>query len=275
MAGAPVFTDAVGAVHPRGAWYMAGWDDDLAPGALHAISDPRRAARAVPRGRRHRRVRGPLPAPRRAAFARALRGRDAALHVPRRALRRGRPCVEVPGQDTLPPQLKVRTYPALERHSALWVWMGDPAQADEAAIPPFVGHRDPAWALGTGRVDYDAPARLIHDNLLDLTHICLRPRRKLRRRQPGLGRWLARRAGRHPLARTRRERRAQHGRDAAQPRRRWRRGRKRRRVELLRLPDPRRVHPDDRTLRARHDGPGRPGALPAKPTCSRPSPARR
>jgi vanillate O-demethylase monooxygenase subunit len=80
-------------------------------------------------------------------------------------------CVEVPGQDTLPPQLRVKTYPAVEKHAAIWVWMGDPARADENAIPDFVGYRDPAWALATGRLDYDAPARLIHDNLLDLTHI--------------------------------------------------------------------------------------------------------
>ena len=39
-------------------------------------------------------------------------------------------CVEIPGQDAVPAQLRVRTYPALERHSALWVWMGDPALAD-------------------------------------------------------------------------------------------------------------------------------------------------
>ena len=171
MAGGPVFTDAVGAAHPRGAWYMAGWDDDLAPGALHAISilgEPLvlfRADSGI------------------AAFEDRCPHRAAPLSLGRcegvtlRCMYHGvrfaadGTCVEIPGQDTLPPQLKVRTFPALERHSALWVWMGDPALADEAAIPPFVGHRDPAWALGIGRVDYDAPARLIHDNLLDLTHI--------------------------------------------------------------------------------------------------------
>lgn len=171
MAGPPVFTDAVGAVHPRDAWYMAGWDHDLAPGELHAISvlgEPLVLFRAG----------GGVAAfedrcPHRAAPLSLGRCEGETLRCMYHGVRFAADgsCVEIPGQDTLPPQLKVRTYPALERHSALWVWMGDPAHADEGAIPPFVGHRDPAWALGTGRVDYDAPARLIHDNLLDLTHI--------------------------------------------------------------------------------------------------------
>lgn len=171
MAGAPVFIDAVGAVHPRNAWYMAAWDDDLAPGALHAISilgEPLVLFRAG----------GGIAAfedrcPHRAAPLSLGRCEGETLRCMYHGVRFAPDgsCVEIPGQDTLPAQLKVRTYPALERHSALWVWMGDPALADEGAIPPFVGHRDPAWALGTGRVDYDAPARLIHDNLLDLTHI--------------------------------------------------------------------------------------------------------
>jgi phenylpropionate dioxygenase-like ring-hydroxylating dioxygenase large terminal subunit len=171
MAGAEVFTDAVGAVHPRGAWYMAGWDDDLAPGALHAISilgEPLVLFRTS----------GGIAAfedrcPHRAAPLSLGRCEGETLRCMYHGVRFAADgsCVEIPGQDTLPAQLKVRIYPAAERHSALWVWMGDPALADDATIPPFVGHRDPAWALGTGRVDYDAPARLIHDNLLDLTHI--------------------------------------------------------------------------------------------------------
>ncbi len=167
----PVFTDAVGAVHPRQAWYMAGWDHDLAPGTLHAISilaEPLvlfRTAEGIAAFEDR--------CPHRAAPLSLGRCEGETLRCLYHGVRFGADghAVEIPGQDTIPPQLKARTYPAVERHSALWVWMGDPPLADEALIPPFVGHRDPAWALGTGRVDYDAPARLIHDNLLDLTHI--------------------------------------------------------------------------------------------------------
>lgn len=65
----------------------------------------------------------------------------------------------------------MRTFPAVERHAAIWVWMGDPALANPDQIVDFVGYRHPAWAMTPGRLDYEAPARLIHDNLLDLSHI--------------------------------------------------------------------------------------------------------
>src|SRR5689334_2658457 len=38
-------------------------------------------------------------------------------------------CVEIPGQDSIPPQARVRAYPLVERYRWLWIWMGDPAQA--------------------------------------------------------------------------------------------------------------------------------------------------
>jgi len=79
--------------------------------------------------------------------------------------------VEIPGQDLVPPMARVRAYPAIERHSWIWVWMGDPALADEALIPPAVGLEDPQYILGHGQLDYAAEARLISDNLLDFSHL--------------------------------------------------------------------------------------------------------
>ena len=79
--------------------------------------------------------------------------------------------VEIPGQDVIPPKARVRSYPVIEKHSWIWVWMGDPALADEALIPPAVGFDDPSYILGRGFLDYDAEARLINDNLLDFTHL--------------------------------------------------------------------------------------------------------
>lgn len=79
--------------------------------------------------------------------------------------------VEIPGQDRIPAQAQLRHYPVVERHSWLWVWLGDPAQADEALIPPAVGFDDPEWILGRGSLDYAAEARLINDNLLDFSHL--------------------------------------------------------------------------------------------------------
>ena len=80
-------------------------------------------------------------------------------------------CIEIPGQAKIPPQACVRTYPIVDKHSGAWVWMGDPALADEALIPNFVGIDDPAWAMKPGRMDYNANYILINDNLLDLSHI--------------------------------------------------------------------------------------------------------
>lgn len=79
--------------------------------------------------------------------------------------------VEIPGQDLVPPQAKVRSYPVVDRHDWIWVWMGEAALADETLIPPAVGLSDPDWILGHGQMDYAAEARLICDNLCDFTHL--------------------------------------------------------------------------------------------------------
>jgi nitrite reductase/ring-hydroxylating ferredoxin subunit len=79
--------------------------------------------------------------------------------------------VEIPGQDMIPPQARVRSYPVVEQHSWIWVWMGDAAAADPMLIPPAVGFDHPDYILGRGQLDYAAEARLINDNLLDFTHL--------------------------------------------------------------------------------------------------------
>ena len=79
--------------------------------------------------------------------------------------------VEIPGQEVIPRQAAVRRYPVAERHSWIWVWMGDPAKADATLIPPAIGLDDPEWILGHGFLDYAAEARLINDNLLDFSHL--------------------------------------------------------------------------------------------------------
>lgn len=78
---------------------------------------------------------------------------------------------EIPGQDVIPPQAKVRAYPVIDRHSWVWVWMGEVSAADERLIPPAVGFDDPNYLLGSGQLNYAAEARLINDNLLDFSHL--------------------------------------------------------------------------------------------------------
>jgi vanillate O-demethylase monooxygenase subunit len=79
-------------------------------------------------------------------------------------------CTHMPSQETINPSACVRSYPVVEKHRFLWVWMGDPALADPAKVPDMHWNHDPDWA-GDGKVirvkcDY----RLIVDNLMDLTH---------------------------------------------------------------------------------------------------------
>lgn len=79
--------------------------------------------------------------------------------------------VEIPGQERIPPHARVRSYAVVERHSWVWVWMGEASQADAALIPQAVGLDDPQWVLGCGQLDYAAEARLICDNLCDFSHL--------------------------------------------------------------------------------------------------------
>jgi len=54
-------------------------------------------------------------------------------------------CVEVPGQAMIPRGAKVRSYPVCEKWGAVWIWMGEPAKADESKIPNLFWLADPAW----------------------------------------------------------------------------------------------------------------------------------
>lgn len=79
-------------------------------------------------------------------------------------------CVRVPGQDTVPRNAAVRTYPLVERHGFAWIWLGDAAHADAATIPDVHWCDDPAWAVADGYHHFGANYQLVNDNLLDLSH---------------------------------------------------------------------------------------------------------
>ena len=64
----------------------------------------------------------------------------------------------------------IKSYPVEERYGFIWVWPGDPAQADKALIPHQEWHNNPEWAFGGGLYHIDCDYRLMVDNLMDLTH---------------------------------------------------------------------------------------------------------
>ena len=80
-------------------------------------------------------------------------------------------CVEIPSQEFIPPAAKVRAYPVVERFKWVWIWMGDPHQADPALIPDTHTLDDSGWRGIPGYMHFDANYLLITDNLLDFSHL--------------------------------------------------------------------------------------------------------
>ncbi|MDB5684420.1 MAG: putative iron-sulfur protein [Sphingomonas bacterium] len=155
----------------RNAWYVAGWTPDLlvdTPTAIVVLGDPIvlwRGADGVVTALEDRCVHRLAPLSLGRCEGDKLRCMYHGLLFDRSGA-----VVEIPGQDLIPAQARVRRYPVVERHSWIWVWMGA-AEADERLIPPAVGVDHPDFILGRGNLDYAAEARLINDNLLDFSHL--------------------------------------------------------------------------------------------------------
>ncbi|MCK2087089.1 aromatic ring-hydroxylating dioxygenase subunit alpha [Thauera aromatica] len=64
----------------------------------------------------------------------------------------------------------IRSYPVVERGGFVWIWPGDPTQADPARLPHMEWADNPDWAFGGGRYYIRCDYRLMIDNLMDLTH---------------------------------------------------------------------------------------------------------
>ena len=80
-------------------------------------------------------------------------------------------CIQIPGQERIPPTLKVKSYPVEERGRLIWIWMGDPALADPELIVDYPPLSDPAWRGEPAYLHYDANWLLIVDNLADFAHL--------------------------------------------------------------------------------------------------------
>ena len=157
----------------RNAWYVAAWDDEIDDDALF-----------------HRRILGEqiLLMRDETGVVHALRDRCphrfAPLHLGKRhgdviecayhGLRFGSDgrCVLNPqGDGVIPANAKTRSYPLVEKDTLLWIWTGDAALSDEAAIPDFVGLDPDDYAINKGYMHTPANYQLVTDNIMDLGHI--------------------------------------------------------------------------------------------------------
>jgi vanillate O-demethylase monooxygenase subunit len=80
-------------------------------------------------------------------------------------------CIQIPGQEIVPPKLGVQSYPVVERDHLVWIWMGEPSLADASSIIDFPYLRDPEWKGIPDYLHYDANYLLIVDNLGDFAHL--------------------------------------------------------------------------------------------------------
>lgn len=80
-------------------------------------------------------------------------------------------CVEIPGQTEIPAAMCVRSFPLVERHGFVWIWMGDAGAADTDLIVDCHWNNAPGWPTASGYIHYKANYQLIADNLLDFSHL--------------------------------------------------------------------------------------------------------
>ena len=80
-------------------------------------------------------------------------------------------CIQIPGQDVIPPKLGVRSYPVVERYNLIFIWTGDAEKADPALIVDYPPLADPKWRGLPGYMHYKANWLLIVDNLSDFAHL--------------------------------------------------------------------------------------------------------
>jgi phenylpropionate dioxygenase-like ring-hydroxylating dioxygenase large terminal subunit len=79
-------------------------------------------------------------------------------------------CIKIPGQELIPDNTRVATFPVVEKHGFIWIWMGRADVADQTIIPDLTWHADRDWTASSGYTHFGADYRLINDNLLDLSH---------------------------------------------------------------------------------------------------------
>lgn len=155
----------------RNTWYVAGWDREVVAGQILArrylgepvvlfrdgAGSPKALADVCP----HR-------------MAPLRRGKlvEAGLQCGYHGLTfdGGGACVHNPfGEPSK--KMTVRSYPVAERHSLVWIWMGEPAQANTDLIPDLSVLDADTAHVGKDYLKVSARYELEIENILDLSHI--------------------------------------------------------------------------------------------------------
>ena len=154
----------------KNAWYAAAWAPEISTGMLarklldqHIVfyRDPFGKPIALADRCPHR-------------FAPLSRGKlaDGVIECPYHGLQYNTSgtCVHNP-HGPIPAAARVASYPLLEKHGMIWIWMGEAAAADPALLPDFSVMADHEnYAIVSGYLHLNTNYELTTDNLLDLSH---------------------------------------------------------------------------------------------------------
>lgn len=81
-------------------------------------------------------------------------------------------CIEIPGQEKIPSKARVPAYHVRERDQIVWIWFGSSEHPEPSCEPPaYEVHSSGEYLFDGDVYHYDAPYQLIHDNLMDLSHL--------------------------------------------------------------------------------------------------------
>lgn len=81
-------------------------------------------------------------------------------------------CVRIPGQDNVPSTAYVNAYAVIERNNIVFVWMGDPADADESKVFDMPELSDSNWHAHQGdALHLQANYLNVAENLVDPAHV--------------------------------------------------------------------------------------------------------
>lgn len=79
-------------------------------------------------------------------------------------------CARIPHQPNIPPKMRVRSYPFVERWGWVWIWLGDAALANPETIPAYDWFGAAGWHSFQRHYYVKANWEICADNLLDLSH---------------------------------------------------------------------------------------------------------